>query len=772
MTQVGASEVAIFPTFKGFRSATNREVEAAGTESGKKFTASFGSNIAKVGGAIASAFAAAKIGDYFIGGIRASAQLEQSVGAVGAIFKDNAGQINAWSASAQTDVGLTKNEFNELGTLIGSQLKNGGTAMDQLAPKTNELIGLGADLSSMFGGDTRTAVEALSSALKGERDPIERYGVSLTQAKIDAEAAALGFEKVDGALSSQASQAATLSLIMQQTADSHGNFAKEADTVAGKQQRLNAMWQNGKNTITQAFLPAVGAFTGWLLTKLPGAITVAEGAIKELIGGFRAFGAAWRINDGDVTSSGFAGFMERTANVLRPLWGELTGGIRAFTAAWRINDGDVTSSGFPGFMERAANAGRDLQASLAPLGEAIASAFRSGDFSGFSDVFAGFIAIAQPAGPIIAEVGGAIGKMSGEIGGIVAGALPLLSPLMQGAANVMQFLADNTGILTALIVALAAGFVIFKTAQVASNVAALGAVPVAAAQAASNFALAGAIRASTAATATQTAAQGVSTAASTTGTLAIIRQAAANVAARAAMIAGSAAAGIATAAQWALNAALTANPIGIVIAAIAALVAGLVWFFTQTEVGKQAWSSFMSFMTDVWNNITTAVSTGVDNVVAFFTGLPDTIMATLGNLGDLLLGSGKALIDGFIAGITGAIGGIGDAIGGALDFAAGFFPNSPAKRGPFSGAGWRKIGSAGTAIFDEFNSGIPTDGFKMAADFTGKVTVGGSPASSAGTNQTATAPAQVTQNIYPQPRQSEEEIGNAAAKKFNRTLRR
>src|SRR5699024_9790316 len=97
--------------------------------------------------------------------------------------------------------GLTKNEFNELGTLMGAQLKNGGTAMDELAPKTNELIGLGADLSSMFGGDTKQAVEALSSALKGERDPIERYGVTLKQASIDAKAAELGFDKVNGALS-------------------------------------------------------------------------------------------------------------------------------------------------------------------------------------------------------------------------------------------------------------------------------------------------------------------------------------------------------------------------------------------------------------------------------------------------------------------------------------------------------------------------------------------------------------------------------------------
>jgi hypothetical protein len=55
----------------------------------------------------------------------------------------------------------------------------------------------------------------------------------------------------------------------------------------------------------------------------------------------------------------------------------------------------------------------------------------------------------------------------------------------------------------------------------------------------------------------------------------------------------TAATGVATAAQWLWNAALTANPIGIVIAAIAALVAGLIWFFTQTTLGRAIFSTAM-----------------------------------------------------------------------------------------------------------------------------------------------------------------------------------
>lgn len=227
------------------------------------------SKIAGIAKGVGLAMAGAGVGAVALakGAVSSAADLEQSIGAVDAVFKGNAKQMHTWAKGAATSVGLTRNEFNELGTLIGTQLKNGGTAMEQLAPKTNSLIKLGADLSSMFGGSTREAVEALSSALKGERDPIERYGVSLTQAKIDAEAAALGFKKVGGSLSTEANQAATLSLIMKQTADAHGNFSRETDTLAHKQQVLQAKIENIKGTLGTALLPVVTKVADIILTK-------------------------------------------------------------------------------------------------------------------------------------------------------------------------------------------------------------------------------------------------------------------------------------------------------------------------------------------------------------------------------------------------------------------------------------------------------------------------------------------------------------------------
>lgn len=64
----------------------------------------------------------------------------------------------------------------------------------------------------------------------------------------------------------------------------------------------------------------------------------------------------------------------------------------------------------------------------------------------------------------------------------------------------------------------------------------------------------------------------------------------------------------------AFNAAIAANPIGALVVAITAVVAALVWFFSQTETGKQIWSAFVDFVVGLWNGL-----------VEFFSGLWTTI---------------------------------------------------------------------------------------------------------------------------------------------------
>src|SRR5690606_23277167 len=117
---------------------------------------------------------------------------EQSSGAVETVFKKDAATITKFAETAWKNVGLSQSETQEMATILGSQLKNLGMPMEDIANQTMDLTKLGADLAATYGGKTSDAVSALSSLLRGERDPIEKYGVGIKQADIDAEKLALG----------------------------------------------------------------------------------------------------------------------------------------------------------------------------------------------------------------------------------------------------------------------------------------------------------------------------------------------------------------------------------------------------------------------------------------------------------------------------------------------------------------------------------------------------------------------------------------------------
>lgn len=90
------------------------------------------------------------------------------------------------------------------------------------------------------------------------------------------------------------------------------------------------------------------------------------------------------------------------------------------------------------------------------------------------------------------------------------------------------------------------------------------------------------------------------------------------------------AAKIAAAGQWVLNAAMNANPIVLVVTAIGALVAALVWFFTQTETGRKAWASFTSFLSSVWQSVVSFVTSLGQNIANFFTQtIPNAIQSVI-----------------------------------------------------------------------------------------------------------------------------------------------
>ncbi|MDK6900440.1 hypothetical protein, partial [Streptococcus agalactiae] len=113
----------------------------------------------------------------------------------------------------------------------------------------------GSDLAATYGGETSEAVQALSALMRGEADPIERYGVSIKKNDINARMAKEGLTGLTGAALKQAETQTMLKMLYEQTSDAQGQFKRETDSEAGSRQILNAQYENTKAKLGETLLP-------------------------------------------------------------------------------------------------------------------------------------------------------------------------------------------------------------------------------------------------------------------------------------------------------------------------------------------------------------------------------------------------------------------------------------------------------------------------------------------------------------------------------------
>ena len=233
--------------------SAKRNIGGAGKET-QSFTEKVKSNagtIAAWGGTIAGVGAVA----YDLA-LKAS-ELEQSVGAVDTVFGRSAGTIEKFGDTSAEAFGISERAANQLTAQLGAMLTNLGYTQQEAAASSVELAKLGADLSAAFGGKPEEAVLALSSALRGERDPIERYGVSLKEADVQQRLAQKGMKNLSGEAKKHATAVATLELIYEQTSKVQGQFARESDTAAGTMAVFTASMEDLQAELGTELLPAL-----------------------------------------------------------------------------------------------------------------------------------------------------------------------------------------------------------------------------------------------------------------------------------------------------------------------------------------------------------------------------------------------------------------------------------------------------------------------------------------------------------------------------------
>lgn len=181
--------------------------------------------------------------------VEAFSDLQQSAQSVQTIFGDSAGAIEDWSSRAGKAAGLSKREVNEAAAVMGQTLLNMGYSADEAADMVVRLQQRAADLALAFGKDPQDAILAIGSVLRGERDTIEKFGVSIKQADVESRILSLGLDTSTDAARRNAEAVAALDIVLDQSATSAGRFAEGTDTIGVKLAQMRADADNGKAKI-------------------------------------------------------------------------------------------------------------------------------------------------------------------------------------------------------------------------------------------------------------------------------------------------------------------------------------------------------------------------------------------------------------------------------------------------------------------------------------------------------------------------------------------
>lgn len=554
-TEIAQAYVQLIPSARGItgkiQSILNPEASAAGQSAGQ----SLGSSLV---GVMTKVIAAAGIGKAFSAAISEGAALQQSLGGIETLFKGSADKVKGYANEAYKTTGLSANAYME------------------------NVTGFSASLLQSLGGDTNKAAETANMAMIDMSDNANKMGTSMESIQMAYQGFAkqnytmldnlkLGYggtkqemqrlladaEKLTGVKYDINNLSDVYSAIhaIQENLDITGTTAKEAaSTFSGSFESMKAAAQNvlGKLALGENILPSLHALLKTTSTFLFDNFLPMIGNVFSGLGLVLTEGISQIASQlfGDAFGSAVFDQLSRVTGIFETFFDMIFGSLS------KQDNIDILNT--IGFSEEAAtqivNIADNIRVTFENIGSAI------GDVLGIVGDF----------------VGDLLGIKDGEQG------VNLLGTAFESVTNFIRKASENFSKFTKWLKDSPIALDLLKSAVVGITSAWAGYKAV--------MTVIKGIEAIRNATLSITnglmLAQFVRTGALTT----------AEAANAAATMGASGAFGI-------FNAVLSANPIGLIVTAVAALTAGLVWFFTQTETGQKIWSSFVDWIKQAWQGI-------------------------------------------------------------------------------------------------------------------------------------------------------------------------
>lgn len=226
--------------------------------------------------------------------IKAASDFQEATSKVNVVFGRASKSIKDFADGAARNLGQSKQAVLDAAGTFGTFGKAAGLAGDDLSTFTTDFVTLSTDLASFNNTSPEEAVLAIGAALRGESEPLRRYGVLLNDAVLKQEAMTLGIYDGKGALTAQQKVLAAQAAIYKQTNDAQGDFMRTSDGLANSQRTLKAVLEDAKVALGQAFLKQAETatqnilFLSQALEKIPTPTGQANTKLKETTGLLKA----------------------------------------------------------------------------------------------------------------------------------------------------------------------------------------------------------------------------------------------------------------------------------------------------------------------------------------------------------------------------------------------------------------------------------------------------------------------------------------------------
>lgn len=221
----------------------------------------------------AAAYGAQKLVTDAVG---SAVDLGEQLNKTAVVFRGPGAQaIESWSKTTATALGMSQRQALEAAGVFGNMLVPMGFARGKAADMSKSMVGLASDMASFNNASPDETLQALRSGLAGETEPLRRFGVFLSDARLKQQAMSMGLYEGKGVLDANAKAQATYALIVKDTKDAQGDFQRTSSSLANQQRILKAQYEQTAASIGKYLIPVIT----WLIKNLPEVLIVVGAAI-------------------------------------------------------------------------------------------------------------------------------------------------------------------------------------------------------------------------------------------------------------------------------------------------------------------------------------------------------------------------------------------------------------------------------------------------------------------------------------------------------------